>query len=111
VYRIAGLFRQAWHTRHNNMDTNLIKGLAVLVLLIVGWLTATYFIARRARGRRERRFTFRAGIVILLGILAFSALDYFVIKSSGAAVGAVLFLTFLLLRRRQLAIRREEATG
>lgn len=93
------------------MNTHLIRGLAVLVLLIVGWLAATYFVAKKAKGRRERRFTIRAGIVILLAILAFSALDYFVIKSSGAAIGGVLFLTFLLLRRRQLEIRREEAAN
>jgi hypothetical protein len=93
------------------MNTNLIKGIAVLVLLIVGWPAATYFIAKKAKGRRERRFTIRAGIAILLGILAFSALDYFVIKSSGAAVGGVLFLTILFLRRRQLEIRREEAAN
>ena len=93
------------------MNTHLIRGITVLVLLIAGWLATTYFIAKKAKGRRERRFTIRAGIAILLGILAFSVLDYFVIKSSGAAVGGVLFLTFLLLRRRQLEIRREEAAS
>jgi len=39
----------------------------------VGWLAATYFIATKAKGSRERRFTIRAGIAILLGILALSA--------------------------------------
>jgi O-antigen/teichoic acid export membrane protein len=93
------------------MNTHLIQGIAILVLLIIGWLVATYFIAKRAKGKRERRFTFRASIVVLLGILAFSVLDYFVFKSSGAAVGIVILFTFLILRRRQLQIRREEANA
>ena len=93
------------------MNAHLIHGITVLVLLIVSWLTATYFIAKRAEGRRERRFTIRAGIAVLLGILAFSVLDTFVIKSSGAAVGVVSFLAFVLMRRRQLEIRREEAAN
>jgi tellurite resistance protein TehA-like permease len=93
------------------MNTHLTRGIAVLVLLIVSWLAVTYFVAMKVRGRRERRFTIRAGIAILLGILAFSALDYFVIKSSGAAVGVVLFFTLFILRRRQLVIRREEAAN
>jgi len=92
------------------MGTNLIRGIAVLVLLVVGWLAATYFIATKAKGSRERRFTIRAGIAILLGILALSALDYFVLKSSGAAIAVVLFFTVLVLRRRQLEIRRAEAS-
>ena len=93
------------------MNTHFIYGLAVLVLLSVGWLAVTYFIAKRAKGGRERSFTMRAGIATLLGILLFSTLDTFVFKSHGAAIGAVMFITFLILRRRQLAIRREEANA
>ena|SRR5260221_10522340 len=93
------------------MNIHLIQGVAVLVFLIVGWLVGTYFIAKKAKGIRERRFTFRAGFFVLIGILAFSALDYFVLKSSGAAFGGVMFFTLMILRRRQLQIRREEANA
>ena len=93
------------------MKTHLIQAIAVLVFLIVGWLLGTFLIAKRATGARERRFIFRAGIVVLLGILALSALDYFILKSSGAGVGVILFFTAWILRRRQLQIRREEANA
>jgi hypothetical protein len=35
------------------MNTHLIRGITVLVLLLVGWLTTTYFIAQKAKGIRD----------------------------------------------------------
>ena len=93
------------------MNTYPIQAIAFLVFAIVCWLLGVYFIAKRANGARERRFISRAGGVVLLGTFAISALDYFVLKSSGAGVGVILFLTFLILRRRQLQIRLEEASA
>lgn len=93
------------------MNTHIIYGLVVLAILSAGWLVVVYLIAKRAKGRRERSFTMRAGVATLLGILFFSALDTFVFKSHGAAIGAIMFITFFILRRRQLAIRREEANA
>jgi hypothetical protein len=93
------------------MKTPLIEGLAVLVLLIAGWLVGTCLVAKQAKGMRERRFTIRAGIVVLVGILALTALDGFVVKISGGFFGIILFFAFLILRRRQLQIRREEQIG
>jgi len=90
------------------MNANLIKGTAVLVLLIVGWLVATYSIAKRAKGRRERRFTFRAGVAFLLGILTFSALDFFVFKGAAGILGIVMLFSIAFVRRKQREIRREE---
>jgi cell division protein FtsW (lipid II flippase) len=94
------------------MNTKLIKGIAVLVLLIVGWLVATYFVAKRAKGRRERRFTIRAGVAFLLGILIYSALDYSYFKNSGTGLFVcAMYLALILLRRKQREIRREEAAN
>ena len=93
------------------MNIHLIKGVAVLVFLAVAWLVATYFIAKRAKGRRERSFTMRAGFAVLLGILLFSALDYFALKSHGGLAGVLILFTVAGLRRKQLAIRREEANA
>ena len=92
------------------MKTQLIEGLAVLALLIAGWLVGTYFVAKQAKGTRERRFVIRAGIAVLIGLLAFPALDYFAIKISGVIVGVAIMFTFVILRRWQLQIRREEQT-
>ena len=100
----------ATHVTHI-MNTHLIRGIAVLVLLIVGWLTAMYFIAKKAKGRRERRFTIRAGIAILLGILTFSALDFFVFKGAAGIFGMVMLFSIAFVRRKQREIRREEAAN
>ena len=93
------------------MNTNRIEGIAVLVFLIVSWLAATYFVAKKAKGRRERHFVIRAGIATLLGILVFSALDFFILKGFTLGIGAILSVSFVILRRRQLEIRREEAAN
>ena len=90
------------------MNTHLISGIAALALLTAGWLAATYFIARRAKGKRERRFLVQAGIAVLAAILLVSFLDAFLLNSHGAVFGVVLFLTFFVLRRKQLAIRAQE---
>ena len=93
------------------MNTHFIQAAAVLFFMIVSWLLGVRFIARRASGTRERRFVFHAGIFVLPGTLAFSVLDYFVLKSSGAGVGVILFSILVILRRRQLQIRREEVNA
>jgi uncharacterized membrane protein YdjX (TVP38/TMEM64 family) len=92
------------------MNTNLIKGIAVLVLLIVGWSIETYFLANKAKGIRERHFVIRACIGSLLGIFAFVAIDD-LFKGSGAGLGVIWFFAILILRRKQLAIRREETAN
>lgn len=94
------------------MNSNIIIGIAPLVLLIVGWLATTYFVAKRAKGRRERRFRFRAGVAFLLGVLIYSALDYSYFKNAGTGLFvAAMFLALILLRRKQREIRREEAAN
>ena len=93
------------------INTHFIQAAAVLFFMILSWLLGVRFIAKRAGGTRERRFVFRAGIFVLLGTLAFSVLDYFVLKSSGAGVGIILFSILVISRRRQLQIRREEANA
>ena len=92
------------------MKTQIIAGLAVLAFLVAGWLVGTYFVAKQAKGTRERRFIIRAGMAVMLGLLAISAFDYFTIKIPGALVGIVIFLTLVILRRWQLQIRRAEHT-
>jgi hypothetical protein len=92
------------------MNTNIIEGIAALVLPIVGWSVGTYFLAKKAEGIRERRFVIRASIGSLLGIIAFVTIDD-LFKGSGAGFGVIWFVAIMILRRRQLAIRREEAAN
>ena len=90
------------------MKTQFIAGLVVLTLSITGWLVGTYFVAKQAKGMRERRFVIRAGVAVLVGILGFTALDYFFMMISGGLFGVILFFTFLIMRSWQLQIRRQE---
>ena len=90
------------------MKIQTIEGMVALVLLLLVWLVATYFVARQAKGIRERRFMVRAGIAVLSGVLALTALDHFAIEISGGLFGVILFFTLLSLRRWQLSIRRQE---
>jgi hypothetical protein len=90
------------------MKAQLIEGLAVLVLLIAIWLVGTYFVARQAKGIHEQRFAIRSGGAVLLGILALTALNFFAIKVPAGFFGVALIFTFVILRRWQLQIRRDE---
>ena len=90
------------------MNTNLIHAFIAAVLTIAGWSALTYFAVRHTHGRRERRFVIRASIVCFLCIIAEATLEQFVIKGYLPGFGAIMFFAFLLLRRRQLEIRREE---
>ena len=91
------------------MNTHIIQAITVLVLTAVVWLAATFFVAKRAQGLRERRFVMRAGVGALLGIFTFTAIASLAFKDADAGFGVIMFVGFMILRRRQLQIRREEA--